>query len=342
MKQSNEYRPFISVVIPVEKETDYLKEALSFYGKQTYTHFEVLIASTYPIKTDYPFAKVIVGRRLKNQVSLKRNTIIKHGKGEIFVFTDDDVFVPPTYLANVAHIFKNSSVVAACGPLLTPSNDSLMQKASGLVWESFMGSVGAGIYRSRKMKRRMVYDYPAANLIVRRSVFTAIGGYEKNIYPGEDTKLLIDMYQETGKGAMYDPRLTAYHHRKPLFKKHLAQIGRYGFQRGQFSLAYPTTSFKLSYFLPALLVVYEVIVLLYVVIASPVYNLTIMKLVLAPIGVYGVLLFIETWYIVYRNGLVLGILAALGIVTTHGYYGYNFIVGFSIRILNRIKRVISK
>lgn len=340
MIKTSRAKPRISVVIPVEHETKYLKEALSHYSKQSYKNFDVIVSTTKPIELSYKFATVYVNKRLSGDASLKRNVIIKKGKGDIFVFNDDDVYVPKHYLRNVARVFQNEDTIAAAGPLLTPAKDAFMQQASGVVWESYLGSVGAGVYRSRVMSSREVFDYPAANLIVRRGVFEKVGGYERGIYPGEDTKLLVDIYGITGKGAIYSPKLVAYHHRKPLFSKHLQQIGRYGFQRGQFSLAYPTTSFKIQYFLPAVLVLYEIAILLYVVFASPVYNMTIMKLVLAPIALYLLLLLTETCYIVYRHGVLLGLTGSLGILATHIFYGYKFIIGFTFRIFRRIRTML--
>lgn len=326
---SKSLRPFISVITPVETKTAYLTENLESYRKQSYKKFEVLIAASHNFKIEHNFAKVIVNKKLKGDVASKRNEIIKHGKGNIFVFNDDDVFVPQNYLKNIVKIFANSNVFAACGPLLTPPNSNFWQKASGAVWESNlgMGGLGGGTHRSLKKPKRVVYDFPAANLIVRRDIFAEVGGYEPGLYPGEDTKLCLDIYNKYKKGVNYDPKLYVYHHRKPLFKKYLTQIGRYGTQRGWFALSYPETSLKLIYFVPT-------IFFLYLVFLPLLFLLNIILII--PFFIYAIGLLLEGAYIARKKGVAIGATAVLGIITTHLYYGFRFLVSFIGRPVKRI------
>jgi cellulose synthase/poly-beta-1,6-N-acetylglucosamine synthase-like glycosyltransferase len=328
-KTSKSSKPFISVIVPIETKTAYLLETLESYRKQSYKKFEVLIAASYDFNIQYSFAKVIVNKKLSGDVASKRNEIIKHGKGNIFVFNDDDVFVPKNYLKNIVKIFSNRDILAACGPLLTPQNHNFWQQASGAVWESNlgMGGLGGGTHRSLKKPARIVYDFPAANLIIRRDVFKSVGGYEPELYPGEDTKLCLDIYNKYKKGVNYTPKLYVYHYRKPLFKKYLTQIGRYGTQRGWFALSYPETSFKLIYFVPTIFFLYLVFL--------PLLSLLEIALII-PLFIYAVGILIEGVYITKKKGLAIGVTAALGIITTHLYYGFKFLVSFIGRPVRRI------
>lgn len=337
IKSTKEGKPSITIIIPVEKETKHIKETLKNYSKQKYKNFEVIISTTDKFTSKYKFVKIIIDENLKGDVSSKRNKILKYGKGEIFVFNDDDVSIPENYLKNIANRFKNKEVLAACGPLLTPKNDSFMQKASGAVWESYLGSLGAGIYRSRVQSARIVYDYPAANLIIRKKVFKKISGFQKGLYPGEDTKLCLDFLNIFKKGINYDPYLFVYHHRKALFKDHLRQIGKYGTQRGWFSLSFPETSLKIQYFLPSILLIYIILVLFLIN-----TNLSIPSLLYVPLYFYLFLLAIEGLILMYRKGVSLGILALLGIILTHLYYGYKFIKSFTIKLVDKLLRLSKK
>src|SRR3989344_371559 len=321
---------FISIIIPVERETNFLKEAIYRYSKQTYRNFELLISTTETFETKYKFARIITDKKISTDVSAKRNKILKFGKGEIFIFNDDDVFVPSKYLKNVIKIMNKKNVLAACGPLLTPLSDDTMQKASGAVWESYMGSLGAGIHRSRKLKARTIYDFPAANLIVRGDIFKKIGGFEKKLYPGEDTKLCLLILNQFKKGIYYDPRLSVYHHRKALFIPHLKQIGRYGSQRGWFSLAYPETSFQLQYFFPTIFLLYLVILFLgsFLLYFFKINRPNFYRLVFFPLFVYSLLLLFEGVNIARKKNLLVSILAVIGIILTHLYYGWKFLKSF--------------
>src|SRR3989338_9864856 len=109
-------KPIYTVIIPIEKKSAYVMEALKLWDSQTYKSFEVLISSTKRFSIPYSFARVIVDPSLKGNIAAKRNKILKHGAGSIFIFHDDDVFVPPTYLHEVDKIFKNRTIIAAGGP----------------------------------------------------------------------------------------------------------------------------------------------------------------------------------------------------------------------------------
>ena len=333
-------RPFISIIIPVESKTKYLDQALTHYAKQTYKNFEVIIASTRSFSRSfsvpYSFVQVIVNKRLAGDVAAKRNQILKYGKGEIFVFNDDDVFTPLQYLKGIIDKLKIPKILAVCGPLLTPPEDSFLQQASGAVWESYLGSFGAGVYRNRKLSARIVYDFPAANLIVRRKVFQEIGGFQPGLYPGEDTKLCLDIFNRYKRGVFYDPSLFVYHHRKPLFKAHLLQVGRYGGQRGGFALAYPETSFKIQYFLPSLFLAYIIDLILISSRSLFISDFVFPSLILTPLLIYLGLTFLEGIGIVFKKGVEVAILAMIGIFLTHLYYGYRFAKSFVGKIVFEI------
>jgi len=314
----------VSVVIPLENKSKYLLEALASYEKQTYKNFEVIVSSSFKFSLKQKFAKLIVDKSLAGDPASKRNKVIKHGRGEIIIFNDDDVFVPPGYIERVVELFNELETYGAGGPLLTPPSDNLLKGAGGLVWESYVGSMGAGVFRSRKMKPRVVYDYPAANLIIRRDAFVELGGFEPGMYPGEDTKLCLLLSEKYNTGIQYSPELFVYHHRRSLFRPHLQQVGRYGTQRGQFALSYPQTSFTLPYFIPSILLLYFL--------TLP-WTAQYSKLVLIPGLLYLVVIIAEAVVFAYKKNIIIAILMVPAVIITHMYYGYRFMVSFMHKLI---------
>ncbi|MDL1979741.1 MAG: glycosyltransferase, partial [Deltaproteobacteria bacterium] len=124
---------------------------------------------------------------------------LKYAKGEIFAFLDDDAYPRRDWLTHIVHNFSDSDVAAVGGPAVTPDNDSTAQKASGLVFESLMGG-GTNRYRYVPVSERFnVDDYPTVNFCIRRDVFKELGGFDTVYWPGEDTKLCLDIVYELGK-----------------------------------------------------------------------------------------------------------------------------------------------
>jgi len=237
----------VSVIIPVRTITNYVRETVSFLKKQTVKNFEVLIVTDQ--KESLKGVKIVPSG--EPTPAYKRNLGAKAAKGEILAFLDDDSYPDSNWLKNSLQIFEDLKITAVCGPTITPPSDNIYQKASGWVWASWLGSGGAGVYRNRIMPRREIDDFPSVNLLVRKNDFEKVKGFDVNHWPGEDTKLCLDLVN-LGKKIIYDPSVLVYHHRRSVFINHLKQISRYAMRRGYFARVFPQTSFRFGYLIPSL------------------------------------------------------------------------------------------
>ncbi|MEI6632111.1 MAG: glycosyltransferase, partial [bacterium] len=168
----------ISIIIAVKTWQKNLEECVSRCLELDFPDFEVIILPDYSLQMNLdsrirliPTAEVTPPR--------KRDIGIKEAKGDIVAFIDDDAYPIKDWLKHAAENFKDDSVAAVCGPAVTPDSDSLMKKASGEVYSSTLVSANF-IYRYIPKKRMEVQDYPSCNLIVRKSVIEALGGFNTN------------------------------------------------------------------------------------------------------------------------------------------------------------------
>ncbi len=316
IKNEDQYRqmkPLFSIIIPVRQSTDYLKETLAVLSKINNKYFEVLvITDKISIKTD---------------PSTKRNIGAKKAKGDYLVFLDDDSFPSIKYFKYAQKLVnKYPNYAAFCGPCLTPSSDSVYQKASGLVWSSFLGSGGAGSYRNSIQNSRFVDDYPTVNLIVKKTDFWAINGFQSKYWPGEDTILCLDIVQKLKKKIFYYPKLIVFHHRRSVIFAHLKQLSRYALHRGLFAKKFPQTSFRIGYLTPSFFLIYCL---------SLPFIFQYSSYFLYPLYLYLSLLLTTFFYFVLtNNSIFISFLATITIPITHLYYGFLFLVGFFSRDLN--------
>ncbi len=183
----------------------------------------------------------------------KRDMALAHAKGEIIAFLDDDAYPVRDWLKNAVAHFSDINAAAVGGPAVTPPGDNLRQAASGAVYSSVLVS-GKFVYRYLPKNMQYVDDYPSCNFLVRKSVLLELGGFNTSFWPGEDTKLCLEITKRLGKKIVYDPAVLVYHHRRQLFLPHLKQIANYALHRGYFVKKYPETSFKLVYFIPSIFV----------------------------------------------------------------------------------------
>lgn len=237
----------VSVVIPARGVTKELDESLSQLRTVKPPVLEVLVITDHAV-AEWWNPPV----RLLSHVgppSEKRDVAARVARGDILAFLDDDAYPRADWPSKALRHFADPLVAAVGGPAITPPHDGFWALVSGAVLTSWLGS-GATRLRFWPVGRvRPVDDWPSVNLLVRRDVFTAIGGFDTSFWPGEDTKLCLDIVR-TGKRILYDPEAVVYHHRATTPLKHLRQIARYGLHRGHFAKIFPETSRRLAYFLP--------------------------------------------------------------------------------------------
>lgn len=323
-----------SIIIPVRTINNYLKENIEHLQKLTYQDFEVIIITDDREPYTFNDPRFTLLSSGKVGPGEKRNLGAKNSTGEILAFLDDDAYPASDWLNQAATILADPETYALGGPAMTPPDAEFKEKCSGRILESFLASAGTR-YRHLPKTARNIDDYPSVNLFVRKEAFDKVGGYTKDFWPGEDTKLCLDLLKAYNREFRYDPRPIVYHHRRDVFKPHLEQVSRYGKHRGQFARIFPENSRAVSFFIPSMFVTGLVI--------GP-----LMSLVFYPFWfVYeGFILIYLGWdgyeiFKVYRkdSDWKLAFYTGLGIFLTHIVYGANFIRGFIFKPQLKLRNV---
>ena len=308
--------PSVSIIIAFQKPGVYLQECLAAIKRLNYQNYEVILLPDEQMEEEGEGITIIptgpVGPPLKRDIGAKK------AKGEIIAFIDDDAYPRKDWLINAVKNFGDDMVAAVGGPASTAPSDNFRQKAGGDVLSGWMVG-GVHLYRMLPRARREVDDYPTCNLLVRKSTFEDVGGFDSPYWPGEDTVLCWKLTHQAKKKIIYDPNVQVYHHRRPLFQKHWRQIGNYGLHRGYFVKKFPKTSRRFNYFLPSLWTIFLLfgwIPLIFIPGGVKSYGIIVILYLVAAI----------TTGIQSRNFKTTVIVAA-GIVSTHIVYGINFIRG---------------
>lgn len=340
----------ISIIIPVKQINDYIYESITHFLNMDYADYEVIVypdyienkninntdfslelintfdndLREYRLCLDSRFRFIETGELTPGE---KRDLALLHANGEYFAFIDDDAYPSKNWLISALNILKDETIGGVGGPAITAPSEDIFKVASGKVYESY---VCCGGLKQRYVPgiKKDTDDIPSVNLIIKKDVFEKVGGYSSKFYPGEDTKLCLAIIN-SGKRLVYDPNTLVYHHRRPLFAKHLKQIKNYALHRGYFVRLYPQTSFKLIYFIPSLFVIG--------LITGPIICMTILNLWSLYFGVIILYLLLAIHSlrsclhrkedIIYKISLL--VLSLLGIFTTHIVYGVYFVKGLA-------------
>lgn len=310
-----------SFIIPVKEINDYIRETVNKILEINREDYEIII---YPDKINAETWKktrqISTG---KVGPAEKRTLAIKDAKGEILIFIDDDSYPQKNFLDKLDIDFQDNSATAVGGPAITPSSDNFWQKVSGAV---FLSSLSGGFperYVSLGQKRT-VDDWPSVNLSIRKEIFSKLGGFDCSYWPGEDTKLCLDLVNKFNGKILYDPEVIVFHHRRRGLLAHLKQIGGYGLHRGYFAKVLPETSRKFKYFIPSFF-------LLFIIIGGllSIKNESILKIYIFGWLIYFAAL-IKAFFDIYKYEKNISVIlnALYYIFFTHLIYGARFIQGF--------------
>lgn len=317
--------PKISIIIPCKDIDALTLECIHGCIELEYENFEIIVLPDYGsnLITDVkiiPTSEVSPGR--------KRNIGIKNSNGELLAFIDSDAYPHKDWLKNAVKHLNNPEVAAVGGPGVTPEEDSYLQKAGGYVLSSFM--VGGLANRYRTAKTIASDDIHSCNFIVRRKVLEEIGGWDEKYWPGEDTLICLGI-KRLGKKMIESPDVVVYHHRRPLFVKHLKQVSRFGLHRGFFAKQFPETSLRLNYFFPSMF--------LFFIISGSIISFVENSIPFIYISILSIYLFLVLAVSLMATAAGKDVrylpLVFTGTIATHVVYGISFIQGLGVRELER-------
>jgi len=314
--------PRISIIIPARHVDRYLEECIKHCLALRYPDFEIIILLDEKeivenIKVDDRLRIVVAGNISPWN---KRRLGAESATGEYVALIDGDAFPSEKWLEKAVRNFEDEDVIAVLGPAVTPKEDTILQKASGCV---FLSSLVGGMYGYRyvQKERRIVHDCHTCNFIVPKGLFLEVArASDVNYWPGEDTKLYLDLTARGGaKGKIvYDPEALVYHHRKKLFIPHLKQM--WGYVTTPFILNGRNFFSKILHILPVWLVIGGVttIILTSLGMINPFITLLL-------IGIYLFAVLLSSLLACGKSDFKIVPLVFAGIILTHIVYGVGFI-----------------
>lgn len=329
--------PLVSIIIPLKKINDYIKEETEYLLEQTYKNFELIILPDFYSEEEIDL-EIFKDKRIKIietgnlPPALKRAKGVEISNGEILVFLDDDTYPEKDWLKNSLRAMETKNIKALGGPAITSPKDNFSKQISGLIYGSALMS---GKHKARYVPDKVQYvrDYPSCNFIITKELYERVGGFDSEYWPGEDT-ILCNNIMKANEKILYTPEALVYHHRRDLFFGHFKQLKGYAWHRGYFVKKFGGNSFELSYFIPSIFLLWTVFLPIALIFNFPIFinNLItvlsekiITVFLFAPHTLYFICL-IGSW--ISSFSLIKGFCKIVGIFLSHLVYGFFFIKGF--------------
>src|SRR5919108_2795226 len=176
-KWSHTESPYFSVIVPSYERPQSLAKLLDVLGGQVFGDFEVIVvdqsATPYELSAlRCNFAIQYIHTNEKGAVKA-RNLGIKHARGQIIAFTDDDCEPDAQWLANAYKYFNDPQVVRVEGRIESDEHDEDQYR---IVQNLEVNGLG----------------FKTANLFLRKHIVEKVGGFDErfdNPHFREDTDL---------------------------------------------------------------------------------------------------------------------------------------------------------
>lgn len=212
-------RPDVTVVMVTYNRWDLSRQALQLLADATEPRHEVVIVDNASVDgTADELGHVEGARILRNAQNLGFGPANNQGaamaRGRYLLLLNSDAWVRAGWLEPLIEIADADAGVAAVAPkLLYP--DGRLQEAGSILWrDARVRNYGDGDVPNRPeyLFRRTVDYASAACLLVRRSAFVEVGGFDPRFAPMycEDVDLCLALAKRHGR-VVYQPRSVVEH-----------------------------------------------------------------------------------------------------------------------------------
>jgi glycosyltransferase involved in cell wall biosynthesis len=196
--------PRISVVIPTFNRLDQVQRCLAHVEAATtrFGNAEIIVVDNGSTDGTWEWVTQEFGGRARNlqrpgvTISALRNLGVVGATGDFVSFIDSDCLVPPDYYRSVVDVLSSVNADMVGSMYGMPENVHWIEKT----WMLLNCPVREG-YATL---------LPGGSMVVRRSRFDAVGGFDQSLVTGEDAELCQRVLDSGGK--IYEsPRLKLVH-----------------------------------------------------------------------------------------------------------------------------------
>ncbi|MGI9289213.1 MAG: glycosyltransferase [Pseudomonadales bacterium] len=192
--------PFVSVVLPVFNEEQYLEQCLIALRKVQYPEdkFEIIVVDNGSSDRSYAIAEQYADQLIlhpKVNVGAVRNYGVQHAKGDVIAFLDSDCLVPKTWLENGVQLLKQNPKCVFGGNLYLRADPSWTEK----YW-----------ILQKPDEPLLQSDLLGSCIFVPKQYFQDVGGFNEEVTSGEDTEF-SNKLKATGYKVTIDEKLGVVH-----------------------------------------------------------------------------------------------------------------------------------
>ena len=232
--------PTVSVIIPVKDREEELLRCLGSLRRLTFPQDNLQIIVVDDGSSDSSAhvaqlagAEVVPSGGTGLGPAAARNAGAAHARGDILAFIDSDCTASEGWLTELLPVFKDPAVTAVGGLVDGMCTESAIDR-----YERVMSSLTLGKRERSGSGGNDTFYLPSCNLLVRRTVFASVGGFDDSMHVGEDVDLTW-RFRDRGWTIAYLPAGRVYHEHRSTLRSFMSRRFDYGTSEGMLQRLHP-------------------------------------------------------------------------------------------------------
>ena len=232
--------PVVSVVIPVKDRAEELQRCLSSLARLNYPpeKLQVIVVDDgssdhSPTVAQQLGAHVVPSGGTGRGPAAARNVGARAARGDILAFIDSDCTASPEWLMELMPAFSNPATAAVGGMVDGMCTTSAIDR-----YEAVMSSLSLGSRERTGNGGDDTFYLPSCNLLVRRTTFLGIGGFDDTMHVGEDVDMTWRL-RDNGWTIAYLPVGRVFHEHRSTIRSFMSRRFDYGTSEGMLQILHP-------------------------------------------------------------------------------------------------------
>jgi glycosyltransferase involved in cell wall biosynthesis len=320
-------KPFVSVVIPIRNEENFIQDCLKSVLHQDYPRDKVEIIIIDGMSNDRTLSivqdfsgrnkQIIVLTNPDKIVSSSLNMGIKRAKGEVIVRVDGHTILDSGFISENIRLLDEHPEAWAVGGGIAHRGRNNFAKGVAIAMSSLIG-VGNASHRKEDCEG---YAEGVAFPAFRADVFHKVGMFDETLVRNQDDEFNFRIIESGGK-IYASPKIKHIYYVRDVPMDLWLQYFQYGFWKMIVAKKHKRV-ISLRHLVPALFVLYNFLIVL-TVFVEPSYLI----LASTPLLIYLLIVFTTMIYsLLNRNGLLVSIYLGISVIIMHISYGCGSIFG---------------
>lgn len=233
--------PEVSIVIPVMNRADELRRCLTSLTQLSYPHDKLQIIVVDDGSSDASpdvarefGALLVASGGVGRGPAAARNVGASVADGEILAFIDSDCTASPDWLCQLIPAFSDAAMAAVGGQVDGMCSESAVDR-----YEAVMSSLSISSRERVGNSGTDTFYLPSCNLLVRRSAFRSVGGFDDSMHVGEDVDLTWRL-RDRRWSICYLPLGNILHEHRSSIRSFMSRRFDYGTSEGILQILHPT------------------------------------------------------------------------------------------------------